>query len=116
MDETFIHSMKNKLLTMQEEYRNTFAMEQEDFRQLLQDLSTKDMVGIADEHNDYRTFASLSMQDKERLREIISALYKIEHGEYGICETCGAPIDEGRLKAKPEAHYCIQCKKRHEQE
>jgi RNA polymerase-binding protein DksA len=116
MNDTFKHKMKNRLLAMQEDYRNDFDFEQEEFSKLLNDLSDKDMVDIADEHNAYRKFGSLTMQDKERLREIISALYKMENNTYGTCETCGAPIDEGRLEAKPEAHFCIHCRKRREEE
>ncbi|MFP4441991.1 MAG: TraR/DksA family transcriptional regulator [Spirochaetia bacterium] len=116
MNDTFKHKIKNRLLAMQEDYRKNFEFEQEEFNKLLKDLSDKDTIDVADEHNAYREFGTLTMQDKERLREIISALYKIEQGTYGECETCGAFIDEGRLEAKPEAHFCIQCRKRREQE
>lgn len=46
---------------------------------------------------------------KRRIAEIIRALKKIEEGTYGECEECGEMISEGRLGAKPEARFCIDC-------
>jgi DnaK suppressor protein len=53
--------------------------------------------------------AIISQQQKE-LQEIESALQKIENGEYGICEMCEEPIGFQRLKVKPHAVYCIDCR------
>jgi DnaK suppressor protein len=46
---------------------------------------------------------------KEQRQRILSALERIESGEYGICEECGDPIAEARLKAAPWAATCISC-------
>jgi DnaK suppressor protein len=43
-----------------------------------------------------------------RLVDMNSALEKISKGSYGICEKCGEPIDEERLKANPAARNCVQ--------
>ncbi len=53
--------------------------------------------------------AIISQQQKE-LEEIDRALTKIENGEYGICEMCEDPIGFQRLKVKPHAVYCIDCR------
>jgi RNA polymerase-binding transcription factor DksA len=45
----------------------------------------------------------------ETLREVEHALAKFDSGEYGLCETCGQPIPEARLEAKPAARHCISC-------
>jgi len=45
-----------------------------------------------------------------QIREIDEALEKINIEEFGICESCGEDIPEGRLKVRPNAIYCIQCK------
>jgi len=42
------------------------------------------------------------------------ALAKFEDGSYGLCETCGQPIGDSRLLAKPEAKLCIACQTRAE--
>ncbi len=45
----------------------------------------------------------------DELELIESALLKIREGNYGECESCGAPIDTARLQACPEAVCCIAC-------
>lgn len=46
---------------------------------------------------------------RETLAEIDAALAKIEHGNYGQCESCGGEIAEARLDAMPMARLCIKC-------
>ncbi len=53
--------------------------------------------------------AIVSQQEKE-LSEIQVTLGKISSGEYGICEMCEDPIGFQRLKVKPHAIYCIDCR------
>jgi len=57
---------------------------------------------------------TLSMVEGE-LKEIDDALRRLDHGSYGICEECGKPIDEARLKAVPWARYCVVDQARIEQ-
>jgi DnaK suppressor protein len=40
---------------------------------------------------------------------ILNALKKIDDGDYGICEACEEKIPIKRLKAIPDARYCITC-------
>ena len=51
---------------------------------------------------------------RERERGLISkieqALQKIEDGIYGECENCGEQISLKRIKARPVAELCIDCK------
>jgi RNA polymerase-binding protein DksA len=46
---------------------------------------------------------------RETLTDIDVALAKFDNGTYGICESCGGPIGEARLEAKPAARLCITC-------
>ncbi|WP_295779901.1 TraR/DksA C4-type zinc finger protein [uncultured Microbacterium sp.] len=41
--------------------------------------------------------------------EIRAARERVASGAYGICETCGRPIAEARLEARPFARRCIGC-------
>ena len=43
------------------------------------------------------------------LAELDVAAGRIEDGTYWTCVTCGGPIDEGRLEARPVARTCIRC-------
>ena len=41
--------------------------------------------------------------------EVERALAKLDEGTYGICDSCGAPIPEGRLEIHPWAVLCVPC-------
>lgn len=45
------------------------------------------------------------------LRGIKISLKKVKHGSYGICDRCGEKIDPARLKAMPDARFCLECAK-----
>jgi DnaK suppressor protein len=47
--------------------------------------------------------------------DINLALDKIDRGAFGLCEECGQPIGEKRLKALPFARLCIECKQQEEE-
>jgi len=49
-------------------------------------------------------------QQQQELRDINVALNKVKLGEYGTCEMCGVQIGSERLKVKPHAIYCIDCR------
>jgi DnaK suppressor protein len=59
-------------------------------------------------------FALLNMHI-ERLREVESALNRLENGTYGICDDCGTSIKVERLRVLPFTTYCVQCQKKREQ-
>lgn len=46
------------------------------------------------------------------LRDINSAIERIEAGTYGICKYCGKEIDEKRLEVRPASSACMKCKAR----
>lgn len=46
---------------------------------------------------------------KAELRQINSALKRIESAEYGVCIKCTTAITTERLKALPYASTCISC-------
>lgn len=52
---------------------------------------------------------ALAAKLQETLAEVEHALDKLDHASYGLCESCGKPIGEARLEAKPAARYCIDC-------
>jgi DnaK suppressor protein len=58
----------------------------------------------------------LSVLDNSRdlLEQVETALEKIDGGTYGVCESCGKPIEAARIKALPHASLCIACKRREE--
>jgi len=52
---------------------------------------------------------SLVRHVRRHLAEIDAAVERWDAGSYGMCEECGAVIDEERLEARPAARTCIAC-------
>ena len=44
------------------------------------------------------------------VEEIDEAIRKIDHGTYGICESCHQEIPRMRMRALPFARLCVKCK------
>jgi RNA polymerase-binding transcription factor len=53
--------------------------------------------------------AKISMRQHRQMKEIEDALERLKYGEYGICEECGEPIPEQRLRLFPAARFCVRC-------
>ncbi len=51
---------------------------------------------------------------QDRLLQINDAIERINNKTYGICEMCDETIPIARLKAKPFAKYCINCRQHYE--
>jgi len=62
----------------------------------------------ADEVQEYENKLSVEHSLELKLKDVSEALDKIENGNYGVCEKCGKPIEEERLKAVPEAKFCVK--------
>ncbi|MEJ2504393.1 MAG: TraR/DksA C4-type zinc finger protein [Gemmatimonadota bacterium] len=60
-------------------------------------------------------FASKEGRYLYRIEEALRRLYK-EPGKFGFCHTCGNLIEFERLDALPHARYCIDCKRKEEEE
>lgn len=58
------------------------------------------------------------LRERERglLGKINWALERIEQGIFGECESCGEDISTKRIKARPMAQLCIDCKAEQEQQ
>lgn len=54
--------------------------------------------------------ANIVELQKVEIDDIDYALTKIKNKTYGICEMCNDEIDIERLKFKPHAKYCIDCR------
>jgi RNA polymerase-binding transcription factor DksA len=55
------------------------------------------------------TNESREVQQIHEAEQIMAALARIEHGDYGVCANCGADIAPARLLAQPTATRCIKC-------
>lgn len=64
----------------------------------------------AQEIAEYTTNLAEEDMLEHTLRDIETALDRIEKGTYGTCKHCGKNIDPRRLMAQPTAGSCIDCK------
>ncbi len=66
--------------------------------------------GPAARWSDYEG-ASDALSDvvRRELADIDAALVRINEGRYGTCLACGGPMGLQRLRAIPEARYCVAC-------
>ncbi len=76
----------------------------------LNNLELNDEGDHASVNNDSMIESAIVMQQMQELREIEVTLGKIANGSYGICEMCEDLIGFQRLKVKPHAIYCIDCR------
>jgi len=78
--------------------------------QQINSLELSDEGDYASANNETLVEGAIIEKQKKELEEIDVALKKIANGEYGICEMCEDLIGFQRLKVKPQALYCIDCR------
>jgi len=76
----------------------------------LSDLELNDEGDHASVNNNSMVESAIVSQQAQELREIDITLGKISNGDYGVCEMCEDSIGFQRLKVKPHAIYCIDCR------
>ena len=76
----------------------------------LKEQDIKDDLDYAELVSDSFTEGMIANHQLEEFKQIEEALVKISQGTYGICDMCGIVIPLGRLKAKPFAKFCTECR------
>jgi len=76
----------------------------------LNSLELNDEGDHAAVNNNSMVESAIVSQQMQELQEIEVTLGKISVGDYGICEMCEDGIGFQRLKVKPHAIYCIDCR------
>jgi len=64
----------------------------------------------AQEISDYSSNLAKEEVLEKTLRDIESAIKRIDDGTYGICKYCSESINPKRLEARPTASSCMHCK------
>jgi RNA polymerase-binding protein DksA len=70
---------------------------------------SQDFAEQAVELENGETLVALDREISQELVQIDHALKRIDADTYLICEGCGEPVGEERLKALPYASRCIDC-------
>ncbi len=74
------------------------------------DGNLSDLLDRASQVSEREFSHHLCSRDKLHMRRIERSLQDIEDGKYGLCEQCDEEISLKRLKARPTARFCIDCK------
>jgi DnaK suppressor protein len=53
--------------------------------------------------------AALTGLEQAELERVVTALQRLERGDYGRCADCGVDIPFDRLRAEPWALCCVDC-------
>jgi len=72
------------------------------------------MADMATDLYDREFLLGLAEGERKRLQDLGDALKRIDDGSYGICDMCGDRISKERLRAMPQAQYCIKCQEQTE--
>jgi RNA polymerase-binding transcription factor DksA len=95
-----------------QQIRNSLAQEPvagNSERDALGELSFADQhpADVASETFEREKDVSILENVDEQLRDVEGALKRLDDGTYGRCEICGKDIGDERLRARPEARYCV---------
>ena len=71
------------------------------------DPSATEPDEVADRFEDEEVDAEEKTTLQSRRTDIEDALHKLQSGTFGLCEQCGATIEEDRLEANPAARTCV---------
>jgi RNA polymerase-binding protein DksA len=119
-DKDVLGTIRKRLMEQREELQNQLTAIEESAT----GLSQSEMSGEVSYDEDFADAGSFTFErEKEfsianNVTDLRSktdrALHRIEEGSYGICESCGQPIEPARLKALPHVTLCLKCKKAEE--
>jgi DnaK suppressor protein len=102
-----------------ERYRRVLQRKVQELRAGLSARRAAEVVSRPDEPLDFGDWCQKSHDEwlflnqnrieMELLRDLESALRRIDAGSFGICQGCEEPIAAKRLDAIPWARFCIPC-------
>lgn len=115
MDKKLLEELKGKLEEQKksiEKELETFAKKDDvpkgDWETKYPNRENGTMEEEADEVQEYGNMLPVEHSLELKLKDVNSALEKIDKGCYGICERCGKEIEEERLRVAPEAKFCLK--------
>jgi DnaK suppressor protein len=104
-----IEKLKEQLLQRKESLLLEVTSSQAMIKELLKETSY-DELDYAEISSDSFNISALRNKQLEELKDIDFALQKIKDETYGICDMCDEEIGLQRLKAKPHARFCVDCR------
>lgn len=89
--------------------------------QIHEELKSREGLAITDTPEETEKVRNLADREMEisridratgNMREILTALERVDRGDYGLCVDCDEPIAARRLEALPWASRCVHCQEK----
>jgi len=106
--DTLVLKIKTRLLKERSELLAMIRSSQEVERNV-EDITFSNEIDLASSLEGREMAFQLSSRERNELRLIEDALFKITSGNYGVCEGCSKIIGVKRLQILPLTSLCIQC-------
>ena len=104
-----MESMKRKLIEMREELERLAATGDASAAVVELDQARVGRLSRMDAMQAQAMAQASGQRRKMMLREIASALKRIDDGGYGVCEGCDEPINPNRIEVDQTVRLCIDC-------
>jgi len=108
MPDDKLRTAREWLLARGAELRDRSRRVQEDLGRKREPLP-KDAPDAAIVMENDEILAAIEKAARSEIDHIECALERLDEGVFGLCETCGAEIEDKRLKAVPYATQCRGC-------
>lgn len=120
MDESRARSLLEAERRRLEAVRDTFPqgdLSRDALEEGVDELSSVDqhVADLGTETFEREKAQSIRISTEAQLADVERALGKLDDGRYGLCETCGNPIPDERLEARPAARFCLEDQEKVEQ-
>ena len=114
LDSQTLAELKEKLLQEKTRIKEEIARIAKPTKDAVSFKTTFNEIGADEDENaseveEYTDNLAMESALEKQLKDIMEALNKIESGNYGKCENCGANIPAERLMAYPSAKKCLNC-------
>ena len=107
--------LRYKLERQRDNLIERIGITREEFHALLEEQDPGDSADGVSRALDSDRLAVLEVHERETLRRITSALYRMKQGRYGRCDSCGTAIAKTKPCPQcdeindPDAKFCDNC-------
>lgn len=109
MDRQELERARERLLQMRREVLREVQDGEAASREIGQD-GVADIGDMSAQTYSRDVLYNLGEVQRQKLRDIETALERIASGEYAVCLRCGEEIAQRRMEVRPFSRYCIECK------
>lgn len=114
MDQKTQKQFRERLLVKRSELVRATAKTQR-HGQEVETAGAQDSADMAASSSAKDFFFSLKGAERGLLQLVDEALQRFEDKRFGMCVSCGDPMNPKRLEAVPWARHCLRCQEMHEQ-